>query len=395
MTDLPEVYEGSKPYLFVSYSHRDAEIVLPIMKRLNENGFRLWYDAGIEAATEWPKNIEDHLKGCSCVLAFLSSNSVASKYCRREINFAVSKDLSLLCIYLEDVELTDGLEIQLGIFQAMFYQRAASLDAFVNSLIKAEVLCSCGGDAVSVPEKINKPTPQPQAAKRAPEKSETKAGRLDDSIDGLSEGPFDLDWCEKVDFVAAMAKGISAQAPEAPGNLGLLKLYQKKAGAIRNAAVYDERIRRLASAAVKDEAWSIQVLELDKRIDDSLRMLLTEEKLLSRLVNQSTKQQKRKETVGRRKADSKKRGRAISEQIGRIVEKVTPILVAVLLVGGIVLFVKSFFVLGMICEAVALGLSVLAAVRFNYDYFEFWPFVAGAAALLLVFVGLVMKWVLG
>lgn len=164
MTHLPEAYEGNKPYIFVSYAHKDSDTVLPIIQKLSQRGFRIWYDAGIEPATEWPKYIEDHLKASGCVLAFLSSHSVASKYCRREINYAVSKDLNLLCVYLEDVELLDGLEMQLGLSQAMYYQRLANLDAFMNSLVKAEVLRPCCAN----PEKLSAPKKSTSAPSAAP-----------------------------------------------------------------------------------------------------------------------------------------------------------------------------------------------------------------------------------
>lgn len=50
--DRPVAYEGSEPYIFVSYSHKDSATVLPVISELQAEGFRVWYDASIEAGTE-------------------------------------------------------------------------------------------------------------------------------------------------------------------------------------------------------------------------------------------------------------------------------------------------------------------------------------------------------
>ena len=96
--NMPEVYEGGRPYIFISYAHKDSGLVIPIIRRLNALGFRTWYDAGIEAGTEWPQNIADHLEKSSCVLAFLSANSIASDNCRQEITHAQKKHRKMLCV---------------------------------------------------------------------------------------------------------------------------------------------------------------------------------------------------------------------------------------------------------------------------------------------------------
>lgn len=147
MSDLLEVYGGREPYIFVSYAHKDLEVVGPIIQKLAHQGFRVWYDAGIEAGTEWPRYIAERLQGSGCVLVFLSPNSVDSTNCRQEINFALSKQKDMLCVHLEDMDLPLGLEMQLGLSQAMFYQRSPSLDVFMASLMKAEILKPCRGEA--------------------------------------------------------------------------------------------------------------------------------------------------------------------------------------------------------------------------------------------------------
>ena len=65
-------YEGNEDYLFISYSHRDTATVLPLLQRMKEEGYRFWYDEGIDPGTEWPESIAAHLSRCRVCLAFMS-----------------------------------------------------------------------------------------------------------------------------------------------------------------------------------------------------------------------------------------------------------------------------------------------------------------------------------
>ena len=49
MKTLLRPYEGTLPYLFVSYAHKNDAAVLEIISTLQSRGFRVWYDEGIEA----------------------------------------------------------------------------------------------------------------------------------------------------------------------------------------------------------------------------------------------------------------------------------------------------------------------------------------------------------
>ena len=67
-----------KPYIFISYAHKDKKRVLPVIAELQERGYAVWYDAGIEAGSEWPRIIAERLSGCAMMIAFVSENYVVS-----------------------------------------------------------------------------------------------------------------------------------------------------------------------------------------------------------------------------------------------------------------------------------------------------------------------------
>ena len=154
-------YEGNENYIFLSYAHKDSHVVLPIVEGLIAMGFRIWYDSGIEAGTEWPEYIEDHLKRASVVLVFMSPSTVASRNCRNEINFALELDKDILVAYMEDTELGKGMRLQLNSSQFIYRNNHATEDSFFQALAEARILQHCreGGPRGAAP----RPEPAPAA----------------------------------------------------------------------------------------------------------------------------------------------------------------------------------------------------------------------------------------
>lgn len=116
-------YDGDRPYLFVSYSHRDGATVYADIARLHDQGYRVWYDEGIEPGSEWPEDVAKALDGCSLFLLFVSPNAVASHNVRNEIHFAISRKKPILAVHLDETEMPKGLELQLGSIQAVMRYR--------------------------------------------------------------------------------------------------------------------------------------------------------------------------------------------------------------------------------------------------------------------------------
>ncbi len=116
---------------------------MPIVDGLDKAGYRVWYDAGIEAGSEWPENVATHISKSAVVLVFLSQNALTSQNCIREIHFAIKKRKEILVVYLEELELSDGMDMQLSPLQAMFYYRFSSLEEFMQKLTIAKILSSC------------------------------------------------------------------------------------------------------------------------------------------------------------------------------------------------------------------------------------------------------------
>ena len=110
---LVSAYQGDEPYIFISYSHDDADLVHPELERFHNDGYNIWYDEGIISGEGWHEIVERALLNSSLVLFFISNNSVESKNVRNEVFLATDENIPVIKIFLEDSELKHGLHLSL------------------------------------------------------------------------------------------------------------------------------------------------------------------------------------------------------------------------------------------------------------------------------------------
>lgn len=149
------------PYVFISYSHRDEDKVLPSIDAMKNCGISLWYDERIQAGSEWPEFVAEKLLSCSLFVLFVSNNYINSQNCKRELNYAISKKKTILSIFIEDVTLSPGIEMQLGSYQALYMKNFLSESDFINSLCKEHYfdICRKGSDE-HLTDDTSEPLPQ-------------------------------------------------------------------------------------------------------------------------------------------------------------------------------------------------------------------------------------------
>ena len=117
--DLPEPYRGVPPFLFVSYKRADLERILPLLRHLQSEGHRLWYDQGIPGGAEWNAVLESRLESCSAVVAFISQVAIDSKWVRRELLFADTIDKPIIGLQLEPATFRFGMGLLLTHYQVL------------------------------------------------------------------------------------------------------------------------------------------------------------------------------------------------------------------------------------------------------------------------------------
>lgn len=115
-TSLPD-----EPFIFVSYSSKDSDFVHPEIRRLEGQGYKVWYDKGeLQPGRLWDIQISWAIKECACFIVFITQDAVDSAHVCDEIDQALQASKPFICIYLEKVEvLPSRFREQLRSIQAL------------------------------------------------------------------------------------------------------------------------------------------------------------------------------------------------------------------------------------------------------------------------------------
>lgn len=143
MIAKPGCYEGTEPYIFVSYAHKDAQTVYPIIEAMNSSGLRVWYDTGIELASDYLDYIAEKIHGCSLFIAFVSKSYLNSTVSDAERKYAYKIKKKLFFVYLEDVILSPGFEMVFDNVQALFLKEYGTLTALTKKILSSKVMDPC------------------------------------------------------------------------------------------------------------------------------------------------------------------------------------------------------------------------------------------------------------
>ena len=108
------------PYIFVSYALADADEVYGIIRQFRDRGYRVWYDDGTVSGDEKADTVTHALEHAALFLVFLSPRSEALVKIRREIDYALDSGKPFLAVYLEETDLTGGLQLRLAAQEAVW-----------------------------------------------------------------------------------------------------------------------------------------------------------------------------------------------------------------------------------------------------------------------------------
>jgi hypothetical protein len=97
--------------VFISYAHLDIKIVQPIVRKLQDEGFEVWFDSRkIKGGALWKVEIEKGVASCDSFLLFVSPHSLRSTYVRKELRFAVENKKHIVPLLLEKVDMPRSLK---------------------------------------------------------------------------------------------------------------------------------------------------------------------------------------------------------------------------------------------------------------------------------------------
>ncbi len=142
-----KLYTGNENYIYVSYCTGDADRVLSLVDTMSSEGYRLWYDGQKSSEPASLDAVAQRLNDAAAFIAFISAEAVNSFDFLREINFALMKNKKFLAVFLEETQLSVGMEMQLAGLPSL-KKYGISGDAFINELEDTGLFSSCIASAV-------------------------------------------------------------------------------------------------------------------------------------------------------------------------------------------------------------------------------------------------------
>lgn len=106
-------------FAFISYAHRDRNFVDELMACLNRHRIPLWFDNSIAPSATWDETLESRIHSCAVLIACVSDEYQASKYCRREIKFADLLKKPILPVARQPWVWGDGLQVMFQEYQIL------------------------------------------------------------------------------------------------------------------------------------------------------------------------------------------------------------------------------------------------------------------------------------
>lgn len=112
-SELCAPYKGEQPYLYVSYCKKDCDAVLPILRLLQDEGCRIWYDAGGDPGSQWPGVAPCRLDQSAAFLALISEDWMADSRHLEEFAFAQMRCLPSLAVILKPIQPAPEIKLQI------------------------------------------------------------------------------------------------------------------------------------------------------------------------------------------------------------------------------------------------------------------------------------------
>ncbi len=148
MEKILRSYQGDENYIFVSYAHKDKDLVYPLIRTMQENGYNVWFDEDITPASEFTEYIAENLLRSAFFIAMITPQYLASHYCRHELNYACNQNKKRLLIYLEKVTLTPGLQMMTTDQQAILKYRYPDISYFYDKLFHSNGIDICKSQSI-------------------------------------------------------------------------------------------------------------------------------------------------------------------------------------------------------------------------------------------------------
>lgn len=131
-------YDGKEKYLFVSYEKKEDQLqAYPLIRNLQDHGYRVWYD-NTETKAYDPEKIAERIEECGCMIALISPRYIESQSCKDEINLARDLNKERILVYLSKTKMSTGMAMRLLRLQAIHKYTYKTRQEFYDKLYSAK-----------------------------------------------------------------------------------------------------------------------------------------------------------------------------------------------------------------------------------------------------------------
>ena len=133
--------------VFISYSHKNFDIVSKVNECLRTNHILTWFDKDdIHESDYWDTHIKTAIFASNVFLMFYSKDYLASPYCRKEFEIAKAKggNMKIVVVGLDAASDSFSIDQQIGAIQRIsYYYKTDSEEKLLKEILKSETIKSC------------------------------------------------------------------------------------------------------------------------------------------------------------------------------------------------------------------------------------------------------------
>ncbi len=123
--------------VFISYSHKDSEIMTRISHDLDENGLQVWTDErlGLADSKSWQFLVQTAIENSGCMVAIFTPNAKQSEWVNEELSYAKAQKKERFCVLAAG---DDSNAIPFGYMNKQYvdirYDYAREINKLINSV---------------------------------------------------------------------------------------------------------------------------------------------------------------------------------------------------------------------------------------------------------------------
>ena len=160
-----ERYEEDYPFVFVSYSHKNEEVILSLIQSLHEKGINIWYDHDIIAREVWDDKIAGQIQSCRIVVCFITEDYLRSDHCVDELKYALNKGKAVLTLCVKGISFPSGLDMRLSSRQIVEVNNDPDIQYMIQRICECQEIHECMIPPAPAPDPTDEiqPLPSPES----------------------------------------------------------------------------------------------------------------------------------------------------------------------------------------------------------------------------------------